>query len=198
MDVLGKLLSEVEAEVDLAAAVRHEPEGVPPVPGLLHCPLTVLVLVEVCRTDGDLDPHLEGGALHQVVAEDPGEVGVVTALQSHHDRWQSQVGGVLQFLHQSGLGVVPDVLDLAVNINGEAGPAHHQAPPVAAGKEEVGPGERPRATAGLLRSLELSLTPSHFTIRIRETEEERREVEGRYLGLTMGTVTKSYPASELN
>ena len=44
-----------------------------------------------------------------------------------HDGGQPQVRGVPQLLQQSGLGVLSDVRNVAVHVNGLAGPAHHQA-----------------------------------------------------------------------
>ena len=135
LDILRDFLCHFQTQVDLATAIGNKSECVPPVPGLLLIVLTanILKLVQGRRAEWDPDPHLEGGSLDDVVADDPGEVGVDGTGERDHDGGQPQVRGVPQLLQQSGLGVLSDVRNVAVHVNGLAGPAHHQAAPVTAG-----------------------------------------------------------------
>ena len=133
LHVGGDLLGDAEAQVDLVVAVRHQTEPVPPVPGARARGgggrgVAGLELGRVRGAERHLHPDLEGGSLADqsevsswsrdlvspshlvdVVADDPGEVGVVGPLQPRHHRGQTQVAGVPQLLHQPGLGVLPHV-----------------------------------------------------------------------------------------
>ena len=133
LHVGGDLLGDAQTQVDLVVAVRHQTEPVPPVPGARARGgggrgVPDLELGRVRGAERHLHPDLEGGSLADqsevsswsrdlvspghlvdVVADDPGEVGVVGPLQPRHHRGQTQVAGVPQLLHQPGLGVLPHV-----------------------------------------------------------------------------------------